>query len=104
MVDHVFMPPRLPQNHESESRKKDANLLGFVRQAAGDFSQDISTSEDGPDVARIWKLIVKMLDVMGGIYGIQGISKDKLERALVRMTVGGLSITLPRLLPKLINV
>lgn len=87
------MPPKLPQEHDAETHKKEAALLGLVGQLAVDFAQKVSTSVHEDNAKKIWWIISKMLNEMCSIHATStgGVGEEQLKRALERMKVDGQS-------------
>jgi len=91
IVDHVFSPPKLPQERDPDSHRKDSLLLAYVANTAEAFAKILQNSADEghPDVIKVWNIIKKMLETMGSLYVDGGIIRNKLGAALQQMEVDG---------------
>ena len=85
VIDHVFMPPKLPQIHPGrrKERKMNVALCNNLIEAAQDFVQFLSPSE-GP----LWMQMVKMIDLARRAAKAPFNEAD-LQRVLSDMGIGG---------------
>jgi hypothetical protein len=92
LVEHIFLPPKLPQNSDPETHRHDGILLDYVTLMSKTFFEILSTTIDkkGGVGLGVWCIIFKMLETMGTLYNDGGgIVREKLEAVLKRMEVSG---------------
>jgi hypothetical protein len=91
IIDHVFLPPKLPQKYDSETHRKDSLLLDYVAKVSKSFADTLAIPiKDQPSSElKVWTIIQKSLKVMGRLYADGGIARDELETALRRMDING---------------
>lgn len=89
IIDHVFLPPRLPQKHDDDTHRKDGVLLNVVAQAATRFANLLPPIYEAPGPLKVWKIIEKTLNTMGSIYSEGHVDRSKLQAALEGMEVDG---------------
>ena len=92
IVEHVFLPPKLPQSHDTETELKDGSLYRFVAHSSQRFLEALNKSAHAPSELQCWKKLVHMLDVMEDIHQQHQLSKEELKPALDKMVVGGMSV------------
>jgi hypothetical protein len=90
MIHHVFLPPQLPQESESDSSRMDHCLLLEVEKASRCFMELIHASDEATGVGTTakWELVRKMLHNMSTLHQDQFLIKD-LVSAFKRMETGG---------------
>jgi hypothetical protein len=86
VIEHVFMPPKLPQKHPSEEAERRTNvaLCDSLIQAAYRFLEFIPYSE-----SPLWKQMIKMM-TMARRTAEAPLSTNDLQEALSTMDVGGM--------------
>jgi hypothetical protein len=88
VVEHVFMPPKLPQKDPGEQIEQNVNvaLCNNLIEAAQGFLQGLPSSQSS-----LWMRMIKMMDLAccaaAAPYGEEG-----LRRTLLDMAAGGTSI------------
>ena len=89
VIEHVFMPPKLPQEDPGEEIGQETNvaLCNNLIEAAQDFLQN------HPSQPRLWTCMVKMMKLVRHAATVPFKEVD-LQRTLSRMTIGGASISL----------
>jgi uncharacterized protein YfbU (UPF0304 family) len=91
MVEHVFLPPRLPQSYDAETEQKDGILYRFIAHSSQLFRQALVDSEHGfSGHLQCWERLVKMLDLMASIHQEHQLSREDVKSALKRMRPGGM--------------
>lgn len=90
VIEHVFVPPKLPQKDPGQEIGQETNvaLCDNLIEAAQDFLKNISSSQ-----THLWECILKMMGL------IRRAVKDPfkeadLQRTLSRMAIGGAFISL----------
>jgi hypothetical protein len=83
-INHLFVPPELPNEPEVTQRLESA-LLGLVRDCAQSFTHRL---ESGSDARAGWKIICTMLTSFTKLYS-RGLAQDSVETALASMAPGG---------------
>lgn len=88
VIEHVFMPPKLPQKDPGEQMEQKINvaLCGTLIEAAQDFLQHIPSSEYPP-----WMCIIKMMESVRSAVMIP-FKEAEFRFTLSEMAVGGVSI------------
>ena len=99
VVEHVFIPPKLPQKDPGEQMEQKINvaLCGTLIEAAHDFLQHIPSSEHPP-----WMRIIKMMESVRSAVMIP-FKETELRSTLSEMAVGGVSIQLTIIFSPLIR-
>jgi hypothetical protein len=92
MVEHVFLPPRLPQSHDAETEQKDGTLYKFVAHSSQLFLKALVDSEHAPSRhdLQCWERLVNMLNIMASIHQEHQLSREDIKSALRRMRPGGM--------------
>ena len=87
VVEHVFMPPKLPQKDPGELMEQNINvaLCGTLIEAAQDFLQYIPSSE-----YPLWMRIIKMMESVRRAATVT-FKETELLSTLLEMAVGGMS-------------
>jgi len=85
VIDHVFMPPKLPRVHpgRQEEQKTNVALCNSLIEAAQDFLQFLPPSE-GP----LWLQMIKMMELARRAAKAP-FNKVDLQRVLSDMGIGG---------------
>ncbi|KIM24742.1 hypothetical protein M408DRAFT_331697 [Serendipita vermifera MAFF 305830] len=86
IINHVFLPPKLPQEHDMETHRKDEALLSFVSKTATAFTQGLSVSAN-ENVVKSWGIVLNMLNAMSTLNTRHGISEEWLRKAMEQMDV-----------------
>jgi hypothetical protein len=91
IIDHVFLPPKLPQKYDSDTHRKDSLLLNYVTKASKSFADmlAIPVTDQLSSELKVWTIIHKTLKAMGRLYADGSIVRDELEAALQRMNING---------------
>lgn len=91
ILEHVFLPPQLPQEHDRDTHRKDLRLLEYVINTAETFSNTLAKSVSSSDSreARAWGIIQRMLKATRRLYAGGSIIQDALKAALGHMNVDG---------------
>ena len=88
VIEHVFLPPKLPQAGPSEDNEHKANgaLCDSLVEAARDFLQNLPSSQ-----RPLWAHMIKMMDLTRRAVKVQFEESD-LQHVFSDMTIGGMSI------------
>src|ERR1700741_4568071 len=91
VINHVFMPPRLPQMYSGKRKERKMNiaLCNILIETAQDFAQFVPRSESA-----LWMHMIKMLDFARRAAKVS-LSEADLHRSLSDMVVGGTSTYFP---------
>jgi hypothetical protein len=91
LTRHVFLPPQLPQESESDSSRMDHCLLLEVEKASRCFIELLHASDESTSVGTIanWERASKMLREMSNLHQDQCLIKQELVPAFNRMETGG---------------
>ncbi|KDQ19218.1 hypothetical protein BOTBODRAFT_184299 [Botryobasidium botryosum FD-172 SS1] len=82
LINHVFLPPKLPQKNDSDSAHEHA-LCVFVQRCAVRFLQRVS-----PPQRLIWEPIFRSIDRLCELYQFPALSSSILEGELRRLPAG----------------
>jgi len=85
VIDHVFMPPKLPRVHPGRQKEQKTNvaLCNSLIEAAQDFFQFLPPSE-GP----LWMQMIKMME-LARCAAKSPFNEVDLQRVLSDMGIGG---------------
>jgi hypothetical protein len=90
IVEHVFLPARLPDEEDPDVSKKDSALLSEVASVVALFSDDL---RENPNVSHetrdAWDIISRMFDTMLATRLTNRLDKSIIETQLQSMRVGG---------------
>jgi hypothetical protein len=91
MIRHVFLPPKLPQESESDDSLMDHHLLLQVQKASRRFIESIRASDEATSVGTVakWKPISKMLHNMRTLHQARFLIKGDLVSAFEEMEIKG---------------
>jgi hypothetical protein len=87
LTRHVFLPPQLPQESESDGSRMDHCLLLEVEKASRRFIELLRASDEST-IAN-WERASKMLREMSNLHQDQCLIKQELVPAFKRMETGG---------------
>jgi hypothetical protein len=88
VIEHVFLPPKLPQAGSSEENehKTNAALCDSLVEAAREFLQNVPSSQ-----RPLWIHMIKMMDLARRAAKVQFEEAD-LQHVFSDMAIGGMSI------------
>jgi len=90
IVEHVFMPPKVPDQEDEEMTLKDTALLGELSKAATMFKDMLRQNPQvGEETFGGWDTITKMLNSIGNLRNAKILAKSSIEAELRSMRVGG---------------
>jgi uncharacterized protein YfbU (UPF0304 family) len=92
VVEHVFLPPKLPQSYDAETEQKDGSLYRFVAHSSQLFWQALLDSDHVPsgEDFQCWERLVNMLNLMASIHQAHQLSREDIKSALEQMHPGGM--------------
>jgi hypothetical protein len=92
IIEHVFMPPKLPHEDPGEDIKQKTNvaLCNNLIEAAQKFLQSLPASE-----SPLWIRMIKTLELVR-LAATAPFNVADLQRVLSYMTIGGTSVLVPR--------
>jgi hypothetical protein len=87
VVEHVFMPPKLPQEHPGKETERETNvaLCDSLMDAAQQFLQILPSSE-----SPLWMQMIKMIQSARRAAKLP-LKDVELQRVLSDMAIGGMS-------------
>jgi len=85
VIEHVFMPPKLPQEHPGEEMERETNvaLCNSLMEAAQDFLQILLSSQ-----SPVWLHMIKMIELARRAANVP-FQENDLQRVLQAMDIGG---------------
>ncbi len=88
VVNHVFMPPKLPQEDPSEQMEQSTNvaLCDKLLEAAREFFQYVPTSQRS-----LWMHMIKMMELIRGAAEVP-LEEASLQHVISSMAIGGMSM------------
>jgi hypothetical protein len=91
LIRHVFLPPQLPQESESDGSRMDHRLLLQAEKASRRFIELLRASDESTSIGAIanWERASKMLREMSNLHQGQFLTKQELVPAFKRMGTGG---------------
>ncbi|KAG8815925.1 hypothetical protein FRC17_000534, partial [Serendipita sp. 399] len=63
-INHVFMPPKLPQEHDAGSAEKDASMLQAIEEAASSFCEVVTATTTSKEARETWISLRRMINSM----------------------------------------
>ena len=86
LIKNVFFPPKLPQEDPGEQIEQRMNvaLCDNLMEAAGDFLQDVSTSQ-----RPLWEHMIKMMELARRIAEVP-LEEAVLQNIFSHMAIGGM--------------
>jgi len=95
IIEHVFLPPRLPHAYDTETEGKDESLYKFVADASEYFVEALELSQGiSQRDLQLWRELNKMLECTTRIHQLHRLTKEDIESALQQLKVGGKSMQL----------
>jgi hypothetical protein len=94
LVNHVFLPPKLPQEEENDHHAKELSLLEFISTAADEFHRLLQEPDCGANQSAIttWSTVHRMLRASKDLHSSETLDADLTLKALLGMKVDGTSI------------
>ncbi len=88
VVEHVFMPPKLPQEDPGEQieQKMNVALCNNLIEAARDFLPDVPSSQHS-----LWMHVIKMMEIVRRAAEIP-FDESEMQRVFLNMEIGGMSM------------
>lgn len=90
IINHVFLPPKLPQQSDEGTGAKNATFLKLIRHVAEVYHQNMTGSENLQ-----WVPIVQMLNTLCLLENGSSLPAEAFLDAVARMTTGGNYICRP---------
>ena len=90
IINHLFLPPILPQTDDRDVECQEA-LLSHVVESANVYCQNLESSGVDRTVHRCWLILYKMLLSMQTIRQAEFIDQQELQTAVQNMEVDGTS-------------
>ena len=95
IINHLFLPPILPQTDDRDVECRKA-LLSHVVESANVYCQHLKNSGVDFPVHRCWRILYKMLLSMQTIRQDAFMDQQELETAVQKMEVDGTSFSCQR--------
>jgi hypothetical protein len=91
LTRHVFLPPQLPQQDESDGSRMDYHLISEVEKASRLFIKLLPTSSESTSIGTIanWERASKMLLKMSNLHQNQFLFRNDLVSSFKLMGTGG---------------
>lgn len=91
ILDHLFLPPRLPKGRDEQTRRKDGVLLSFLHEASIIFIDDLKTSASfsNEHSRETWERLSRMLSCMATLHCSENLIQQEVEDALQNMEING---------------
>jgi hypothetical protein len=95
LATHIFLPPKLPQEEESDHYAKELSLLEFISTAVDEFRCILREPNSGTNQSAItaWSTVHRMLKASRSLYSSETLDADQTLKALLGMKVDGTSIS-----------
>jgi hypothetical protein len=87
LINHLFLPPKLPQANDSRSARTNA-LLHHITESAAAFIEALDQNTDN-DVRRSWRTLHKMLGSMEVLHKSEYIPLEGLRNSINEMKIHG---------------
>lgn len=93
LVNHLFLPPKLPQQEEKDRHKKDDLLSKYILSIADEFNSLVREADGGTneEVTKAWRVIHRMLEKFQRLHSSETLDANQLGTALLGMQVNGTS-------------
>lgn len=98
VINHVFLPPKLPQRAEEFTGEKNFVLLQLLQHASDLYARYLPRSDSA------WPAVVKMLEHFGMLENINSLPAHEFTKAVREMKDGGLVNLLSSLVMRLTGV
>ena len=85
VVNHVFLPPRLPNGGDGDLWEKELSLLRLVQSLAKQFARQAT-----PESSTQWQPVLTMLQTWIDVNRFGDISKESLDTALKDLQANGM--------------
>jgi hypothetical protein len=91
IINHVFLPPNLPDEYDAEDPENDTALLYCVCEAAQTFCSTLQSSntDEAQSVIPTWTIILAMLGNVASLHAQPHLVKGEVAMALQQMQVNG---------------
>jgi hypothetical protein len=88
-INHLFLPPKLPQEDDSGDIHSQTYLLTHVLESADAFATGLSHSDVGDHVKQCWQVLRRTLESVHRIHSGTHISFAELQKTVECMEVQG---------------
>ncbi|KAK7031583.1 hypothetical protein R3P38DRAFT_3507220, partial [Favolaschia claudopus] len=86
-INHLFLPPKLPQQDDSDNGTVLREFLEHISHCAQLFVNGLERDDVDSDIQNRWRLIQRMLCNFADLHRIGGLSKNTLQSAVCEMQV-----------------
>jgi hypothetical protein len=95
VIDHVFLPLKLPEEHDPKSTVKDTILANYIMKASQSFCDTLKSSQDELALST-WKMLNKMLRNVSHLHREDRLRKAEVQAALLNMQTNGMFTAVAR--------
>lgn len=97
ILNHLFLPPKLPQRRDEQTRWRDVALLSFLHDASLKFIYNLKSSAlfSGHYSYETWATLSRMLGSMATLHSRQNLTQQEVQTALQSMEVNGKGVNYP---------
>ncbi|KAG8806844.1 hypothetical protein FRC18_005868, partial [Serendipita sp. 400] len=88
IIEHVFLPPRLPQKSDPEFVRKEIALLNALVNASDSFLDMLQRMGVAQTTLKTWGYIQTMLRNMAYLHNSESFSQGIIEKLLREMSTG----------------
>lgn len=91
IVNHVFIPPKLPFKEEDDRRNKDSALVRFISSVAHEFRASLEQEDNQSykEIDRAWGTICCMLETTNSLHASSRLDEEQVKNALEQMKING---------------
>lgn len=89
IINHLFLPPQLPQEDDNGDLLNQTNLLAHVLESVNAFAMRLSRADTSDHAKQCWQVLRQTLESMNRIHSGSHISLAELQRTVERMEAQG---------------
>ncbi|KAJ7319268.1 hypothetical protein DFH08DRAFT_1034951 [Mycena albidolilacea] len=86
-INHIFLPPKLPQEDDSADMELQRALLQHIAKCAKSFCEGLEGDNAGIEVQDCWKLVYRTLKHFAALHSTPNLSRETLEEVISGMQV-----------------
>lgn len=90
LINHIVLPPKLPQAEEQDRRQKEGVLLQILSETVNEFTLLVEENEDA-HIIKTWRFMKRMFSSMKELHSSRILDKYVLEKKLNNLQIGGAS-------------
>ncbi|KIM20543.1 hypothetical protein M408DRAFT_130638 [Serendipita vermifera MAFF 305830] len=88
IIEHVFLPPKVPDEKDEDSVTKDSSLISEVSRIVIKFQNVLTQSSDAADSIGPWKIISRMIESMKKIHSTYPLKSKIIKNGFTSMKLG----------------